>query len=195
MACFVNQCFKTANIVCTNCKSISYCSETCQKIDWPIHKQLCHPSLNVRLKGIYDMRVKYNFRNLFNISTWCKFRYNGREHNIGPFNVDYSDYSCLICSKTIDGDTICKDLKAYVYSEGYDIGYYRCAQCSSENKLLCRISFLETSICRSIYENKFRDILMCIPFLIEWLNTDVMSYIMNIVSLCLLPCEGCQCYY
>ena len=26
---------------CTGCKSSSYCSKDCQRLDWPSHKQLC----------------------------------------------------------------------------------------------------------------------------------------------------------
>lgn len=198
MKCYVDNCWQESNNVCANCKMVSYCSRTCQKIDWPIHKQMCHPSPNLRLKAMCQISVKYDMdQELFNLSSVNDLNVTStnRDHHISAFNIRYlSDY-CPICSTRIIFDGPFVHLTAYVYFEGRNIEYYRCIDCTTKNKLLCRTSFLETSICRSIYENKFRDILMCIPFLIEWLNTDVMSYIMNIVSLCLLPCEGCQCYY
>jgi len=200
MTCYVNNCFTKTNNVCINCKMVSYCSVTCKKIDWSIHKQMCHPSPNLRLKGMCQISVKYNMDNfLFTLSKLneltVKSSNSEYEHHFSAFNVPYYCECCPICSTLILYDGDYEDLEAYVYFEGRNIEYYRCVDCATKNKLLCRTSFLETSICRSIYENKLRDILMCIPFLIEWLNTDVMSYIMNFVSLCLLPCEGCQCYY
>ena len=153
-----------------------------------------------------QISIKYNMdQELFNLSsvndlnvtstTTTTTTTTNRDHYKSAFNIPYlSDY-CPICSTRIIFDGPFIHLTAYVHFEGRDIEYYRCVDCTIKDKLLCRTSFLEKSVCRSVYENKLRNILMCIPFLIEWLNTDVMSYIMNIVSLCLLPCEGCQCYY
>lgn len=37
------KCSKDANSICTNCKSIYYCSRDCQKADWKNHKKNCSP--------------------------------------------------------------------------------------------------------------------------------------------------------
>ncbi|KAJ2902834.1 uncharacterized protein MKZ38_000028 [Zalerion maritima] len=35
-------CLKAGNVkACTGCRSVKYCSRTCQKTDWPVHKLLC----------------------------------------------------------------------------------------------------------------------------------------------------------
>ena len=34
-------CNEAASKVCSKCRSIQYCSKSCQKVGWPVHKLLC----------------------------------------------------------------------------------------------------------------------------------------------------------
>ncbi|KAF9700897.1 hypothetical protein EKO04_000902 [Ascochyta lentis] len=38
---FCAMCDKPSTQLCSGCKSIKYCSKSCQKLDWPIHKLIC----------------------------------------------------------------------------------------------------------------------------------------------------------
>lgn len=41
MLCFSCQVSTTAGLVCSKCKKSRYCSKSCQKKDWKIHKSEC----------------------------------------------------------------------------------------------------------------------------------------------------------
>ena len=38
---------ESAKFNCSSCKSASYCSQACQKVNWPIHKQVCQKTVVV----------------------------------------------------------------------------------------------------------------------------------------------------
>jgi hypothetical protein len=43
--------------LCGSCQSISYCSQTCQKADWPLHKKICKSFTTIPTRPSYLHRL------------------------------------------------------------------------------------------------------------------------------------------
>ncbi|ESZ93901.1 hypothetical protein SBOR_5722 [Sclerotinia borealis F-4128] len=56
--CFV---FQSPGLLCASCKSISYCSSKCQKLDWFLHKVLCKDFASLAPRPSDDHRLAFYF--------------------------------------------------------------------------------------------------------------------------------------
>lgn len=91
-------CNKITNNCCSKCKSIYYCSNECQKIDWNTHKKSCKQLLNNPHKDYLpnmdlDKPEKCKYCN--------KMVINEYDYSILPCNHIFH-YSCIIKSNNID---------------------------------------------------------------------------------------------
>ena len=59
-ACHNEMCAKIGALICSQCKSVGYCSKECQKLDWRKHKLSCKLSLTDE-KPTKTRSVKGNF--------------------------------------------------------------------------------------------------------------------------------------
>lgn len=196
MKCRVNLCLYPASNLCDGCGLTSYCSIGCQKTDWHIHRQICHPLLNIRLKKICEVAIKYRVDSgWLNLSKHITITDDTKPgsiyHSINAFNTMGDETRCVVCTKDIGKGSLYNHLKTYIIFHGRVIAYYRCRLCYNENKLLCSDTFLEVGICRVIRENGFIHLLMCKAYIIQELDADIVSYILNILSY-LFRCEGCK---
>jgi len=142
--CQRGRCVQSLNLLlCKGCRLVSYCSRECQRLDWMMHKEVCHTSLPLRLKGVYRTQKDHGVSPLINLSH--------RENSVGGFSDYYrvsafdgqEAWYCALCgAKTTVGT-------GYIYFEidGLHVSYFRCHDCLAENKVICEKTFTETGAC------------------------------------------------
>lgn len=196
-----NRCFKRCDIVCIRCKAVSYCCKKCQHSDEPMHKQICHISLNARLMALCRVAVKYKrigrdgHAFIFNLSSaqdiYTLPPCGDVRYRVCAFNIDSITYCCVICEAKIyfKGPY---QLHEDVCFEGNKIKYYKCRACSEKKLVLCPNTLLETGFCRRQQE----EIAIQSIFFLKYMNEsfiiiDLQRYIMNLL-MHNLPCKECK---
>lgn len=193
--CRNHKCKVKACMSCTGCKIVSYCSNECQKEDYPLHKQLCYASFNERLVAVCHFAKKYDTLNDgFNLSTrHCADVHPNSVYFFGAFSGTFTSYRCAICVKQIDYAGPYDHIKGTVYFEGTWLKYYRCVKCNNEKKSLCGGSLMETTLCEETRRKKFvHTFFLCKELLVLSLHPDLIQPIIHsLLSLlsCTLSCK------
>jgi hypothetical protein len=83
-------CTQQSTQKCSGCKSIRYCSQTCQKKDWPTHKLVCKdylPSLLTQPSKDYFSVIYFPFNEDKPRSAWMRYE-EGHNH---PHDSSFSE--------------------------------------------------------------------------------------------------------
>lgn len=146
--------------VCVRCKTVAYCSRECQRIEWPVHKRFCFPSLGERLVALCDVIIKEREPVRFcrpDLSTIQCFPLCS-EPNIIYSSVcvygswlhhreELCSWCCAVCSVPIRDSDIQRSSQMIIRVKETDFKYQRCIACTSNNKILCPIHMTPTTEC------------------------------------------------
>jgi len=185
--CHVHNCQKPGLRQCARCKLVRYCSESCQKSEWKIHKEVCHVSLPLRLQGMARLLFKYTEKRLINISDHDKhIRVNGKKYDISAFGVWNLTSSCATCGARVDYEGPLMHVEVSFCYKNRMVEYYRCCECWREQKVLCEKSFTESTHCPLC---RLPKVLLLATFAPRFLHQEVVHLILQLFAS--LPSRCC----
>ena len=197
--CNASHCRNRINLFkCENCKITSYCSKNCQKKDWIVHKYICYPLLQDRLKALCIVIKKYSLNHMYYISLSSTIQtvyIDGIRHRLSAFPIlpgKHYIHVCVICEKPITSESYQLDLQYDILHHTTSYTYYRCIKCKDENKILCNKSFIDSTICDGFTHQQ--SLIVYILLSIKWIAYQEIPNDIIYIIIRLMICDHSAMY-
>ena len=180
--CGKKPCFK----ICRRCRGPYYCSRKCQLKHWPSHKLTCHPLLSKRLLMSVKLFKEYGIskkeygisKKEFYLFMPTYLTIKGTQQMVSPFNSGSStSINCVICSRKVTYDGPLMDVMFTIPHNNLSITCYRCDACNAQNKRLCPVTFMDTSVC----SNKYSYFFLYLEQLDIYIPQDIKQLLLNLM--------------
>jgi len=180
----------TPCLKCARCKLVGYCSKTCQKADWIVHKEVCHVALDQRhhgaLRAISNHTQRGDGFDSICLSGVTKVTINDVAHTISVFaGLHRFAYRCAVCEGSMG--SFLQGLIAFRYKDR-GVHYFRCEDCLSRRRRLCEVTMKECTPCVSALAKKL-PLIRCMQ---ESLTKDVVDIILCFFA---SPLHNCHHIY
>lgn len=201
--CNASRCTMHGENLCQRCKTVYYCCKECEIRDSVIHNEICHPSLDARLRAVCRIIVKYRTPGRSNHDSFDLSRNHiirllpeGNTFAVTAFDncgrpcMSSMHCSCILCGGFIGpvGSNGCINKRAFF--EGQHLTYDVCKACHEQKKVLCSETLMEITLCKA---SSLRFLTQTLFFLKEMAAPLVDDVIIGILHLLYssMPCKIC----